>query len=288
MSLDSIGYHEDKHPSDSFGMVSGTPITDHLSLVHGDFFKEWKRAGLGEASLILADPPYGLFGRELKNMAWDVPLDLARMETYFSKLLKPAGLVIIFCDINLLMDLMNSFSNRLEYKHFHIWKKPGGLPVNMTRPINDSEFILVFKQAGARVSTLTFNPEGMGETGPAYIKRNYSSEIPTRRMRKSKINQNLNGKRFPKTIIEAPGKPNMEAQERTDHPTQKPVVLMRKLIRTYSNAGDLVCDPFMGSGSTLVACHHENRKGVGFEIDEGYFSMASKRIRRETSQERLF
>lgn len=281
------GNHETPQPSVSGYQVSDLPITDNLNLIHGDFFHHWKRPGLGKVDLILADPPYGLFGKELKNMVWDVPLDLARLELHFSKLLKPEGQAIIFCDLNLFVDLM-SFSKHLEFKHYHIWKKPGGMPVNLTRPINDSEFILVFKQTGMKVKELTFNIEGMGVNGSPYQKANFNSDVSTRRMRKSKTNKNLNGKRFPKTIIEAPGKPNMEADERTDHPTQKPVILLRKLIRTYSNTGDLICDPFMGSGSTMVACHNENRKGVGFEISDEYFSMASKRILQETSQESLF
>ena len=62
------------------------------------------------------------------------------------------------------------------------------------------------------------------------------------------------------------------------HPTQKPVLLLEDLIKTFSNEGDLVVDMTMGSGSTGVACKNLNRKFIGIELDEGYFNIAKDRI----------
>ena len=62
------------------------------------------------------------------------------------------------------------------------------------------------------------------------------------------------------------------------HPTQKPVLLLEDLIKTFSNEGDLVVDMTMGSGSTGVAAKNLNRKFIGIEMDEGYFNIAKKRI----------
>lgn len=62
------------------------------------------------------------------------------------------------------------------------------------------------------------------------------------------------------------------------HPTQKPVLLLEDLIKTFSNEGDLVVDLTMGSGSTLVACQNTNRNGIGIEQDEKYFEIAKQRI----------
>ena len=62
------------------------------------------------------------------------------------------------------------------------------------------------------------------------------------------------------------------------HPTQKPVLLLEDLIKTFSNDGDLVVDMTMGSGSTGVAAKNLNRKFIGIEMDEGYFNIAKKRI----------
>ena len=62
------------------------------------------------------------------------------------------------------------------------------------------------------------------------------------------------------------------------HPTQKPVLLLEDLIRTYSNEGNTVLDFTMGSGSTGVACVNTNRNFIGIELDNDYFNIATERI----------
>ena len=63
------------------------------------------------------------------------------------------------------------------------------------------------------------------------------------------------------------------------HPTQKPVLLLEDLIKTFSNENDLVVDLTMGSGSTGVACKNTNRNFIGIEQDENYFNIAQQRIK---------
>ena len=63
------------------------------------------------------------------------------------------------------------------------------------------------------------------------------------------------------------------------HPTQKPVLLLEDLIKTFSNENDLVVDLTMGSGSTGVAAQNTNRKFIGIEMDENYFKIAETRIK---------
>lgn len=62
------------------------------------------------------------------------------------------------------------------------------------------------------------------------------------------------------------------------HPTEKPVDFMEFLVRNSSCKGDIIFDPFMGSGSTGVACLNTNRNFIGIELDEGYFEIAKERI----------
>ena len=62
------------------------------------------------------------------------------------------------------------------------------------------------------------------------------------------------------------------------HPTQKPVLLLEDLIKTFSNENDLVVDLTMGSGSTGVAAKNTNREFIGIELDENYFNIAKERI----------
>lgn len=62
------------------------------------------------------------------------------------------------------------------------------------------------------------------------------------------------------------------------HPTEKPTALLETYIENSSKQGDIVLDPFMGAGSTGIACKHTGRKFIGIEIDENYFNAAKKRI----------
>jgi len=68
------------------------------------------------------------------------------------------------------------------------------------------------------------------------------------------------------------------------HPTQKPTALLEQLIRNNSKPGDTVLDPFMGSGSTGMACVRSKRDFIGIEIDETYYLTAREEIRKAQSQ----
>ena len=72
------------------------------------------------------------------------------------------------------------------------------------------------------------------------------------------------------------------------HPTQKGVDHIRQYLQTFTNEGDVVLDPFIGSGTTAVACVKEKRHFIGFEIDSGFFGKANKRILNEQQQLTLF
>ncbi len=75
--------------------------------------------------------------------------------------------------------------------------------------------------------------------------------------------------------------------DRTPHPTQKPVAVMKYLIELLSYPGDTVLDPFMGSGTTGVACVQTGRSFIGIEIDPGYFAIAQRRIAEAQLQVRM-
>ena len=80
-----------------------------------------------------------------------------------------------------------------------------------------------------------------------------------------------------KTILSVPNVRNKM------HPTEKPVELMQILIENSSNENDTVLDPFMGSGSTGIACLNTNRNFIGIELDKTYFDIAKERIENETN-----
>jgi len=68
--------------------------------------------------------------------------------------------------------------------------------------------------------------------------------------------------------------------ERTSHPTQKPLDLIKILIRASSKERDIVFDPFMGSGTTAVVCKQLNRKFIGFEINPDYCKIVEERLKK--------
>lgn len=73
-----------------------------------------------------------------------------------------------------------------------------------------------------------------------------------------------------------------------EHPTEKPLRLMRELVGLFTNHGDLVCDPFMGSGTTGMAATAMGRRFVGIERDPKWFSLAMRRIEEAQRQSDLF
>ena len=80
---------------------------------------------------------------------------------------------------------------------------------------------------------------------------------------------------YPRQVLE------FASEGQTVHPTQKPVVLMEYLIKTYTNEGEAVLDFTMGSGTTGVACINTSRNFIGIERDDKYFDISVKRIRSE-------
>ncbi len=79
-----------------------------------------------------------------------------------------------------------------------------------------------------------------------------------------------------------------DIREDKEHPTQKPIALMKWIINNYTQPGSTILDPFMGSGTTGVACAQTGRNFIGIEIDPGYFEIAQRRIHDAEQQPLLF
>ena len=73
-----------------------------------------------------------------------------------------------------------------------------------------------------------------------------------------------------------------DSKDKRYHPTQKPTELLRLLIEMFSEEGDTILDPFIGSGSTAIACINTKRNYIGFELDEHYYNVAVDRISEHT------
>jgi DNA modification methylase len=166
-------------------------------------------------------------------------------------------------------------SNLTDFKYDWTWQKPKGTGhLNAKKmPMRDKEDIVVFysKQCTYnpqfKVGTPYKNKAGKDHSATTSMTDNYGAFTNFR-------NDN-DGKRYPKQVLNFP-----VVERGTVHPTQKPVVLMEYLIKTYTNEGETVLDFTMGSGTTGVACVNTDRNFIGIELDEGYFKIAQERIQR--------
>jgi site-specific DNA-methyltransferase (adenine-specific) len=221
--------------------------------------------------LILADPPYGT-----TNIAWDKTPDLALMWSHFEDILKPTGLVVLTCNQPFTSLLV--ISNRKWFKYDLVWSKnkSGSPGLAKIRPLRTHEDILIFSpSAGTKT---TYNPQM--EEGEAYSRKPPARTRCNNHGYGFKANKSIvnHGTRYPKSVLQISR--DFSAQQQV-HPTQKPVPLMEWLLLTYSNEGDVVFDPYMGSGSTGVAAVRHGRKFVGCETEKPYFKIAKKRVFKE-------
>jgi len=109
------------------------------------------------------------------------------------------------------------------------------------------------------------NNTGMGDLTGSYAPK-YEMIIFAHKGRRL-----LNGRRDPDIL-------HFNRTGNKNHPTEKPVDLLKYLIEKSSEVGDVVLDPFLGSGSTAVACLYANRKYIGIEIDPTHYEVAHQRV----------
>jgi site-specific DNA-methyltransferase (adenine-specific) len=73
-----------------------------------------------------------------------------------------------------------------------------------------------------------------------------------------------------------------------EHPTQKPIAMMQRIVGQFSNEDEIIFDPFAGSGTTIVACEQMRRRWIGCELDPKYINVIESRLAAERSQGKLF
>jgi DNA modification methylase len=100
-------------------------------------------------------------------------------------------------------------------------------------------------------------------------------------VKKERLNE-LDGKTWEKYSISVWDIVKTPDEMKLKHPAMFPVELCRRLIQIYTKKGDLVIDPFVGSGSTMVACKELGRRGVGIDINEKFVKLAQKRLSQES------
>ncbi len=223
-----------------------------------------------KVDMILVDPPYGTTACK-----WDSIIPLEPMWKQSKRVIKPNGAIVMTASQPFTSALV--VSNIEMFKHEWIWiKNRGSNFANTVRePMKEHESVLVFSRG-----KWVYNKQMQERTGGA---RGWGGVVQKDKGGKTDAYNNFTGtdivlknKRVPSSWQKFN---TASGSEKTKHPTQKPVVLMEYLIKTYTNEGETVLDFTMGSGTTGVACKNLNRNFIGIELDEDYFDIAVNRIK---------
>ena len=247
-------------------------ITDKI--INQDLFTALDFLPNSFVDLLFIDPPYNLYKRfhsgsfnivnSLKYEEW--------MESWLGRLvhlLKLNASVYICCDWRASAAVYNSGSKYFTLRNRITWEREKGRGAK-TNWKNCSEDIWFFTKS----NNYTFNIDDVK------IKRKVLAPYRENGSPKDWIAEGKSNFRIthPSNIWTDITVPFWSMPENTDHPTQKPEKLLAKIILASSNKGDMVFDPFLGSGTTAVTAKKLGRKFCGIEVDEYYCLLAQKRL----------
>ncbi len=228
---------------------------DGITIYHGDCRDILPT--LEPVDLVLTDPNYGV-----TQNAWD---DLAITKECFDLITVP---LVCTCQNPASAELIVRYRKRFKWSD--VWEKTQavGFLNCKVMPMRQHEDILIFASGKIpyypQMSLKTkanIRPHGSTNASTNYGKYNNTRyrSIPV-------------GETYPRSIV------TFANSQGGLHPTQKPLLLFSYLVSSFSTTGDTVLDPFMGSGTTLVAAKQLGRKAIGIEIEEKYCEIAVKRL----------
>jgi DNA modification methylase len=249
-----------------------------LTLIQGDSLKILPTLPSESVDLVILDPPY-LAPEQKPNLKKEFVSAVVEKKSYASifpelyRIMKENSDLLMFGHLPTFMRLgQKILDSGFKYCVDIAWVKP--IPVNFLqagkKPLSQHETIAVFYKGKLR-----FNEEGSKTKGKPYtmfrsgVHGFYNVNIV------STVNE---GFRHMTDVLFAPNKVAMKHEERFAHPTQKPLELIKRLISAFSFEGETVLDPFLGSGTTMVATQELKRNCIGIEIEPKYIEMAKRRL----------
>ncbi|MGZ8249083.1 DNA-methyltransferase [Methylomagnum sp.] len=230
--------------------------------------------------MVFADPPYNIkkadwdsFESQEHYIEWSI-----RWISQASRVLKPTGSLYVCGFSEILADLKHPASHYFKHCRWLVWhyKNKANLGSDWGR---SHESIIHFRKSDATklniddvrvpygAQTLKYPSHPQAETSAYGKGSGKSRENWTPHPKGAK----------PKDVIDIPTTCNGMG-EKTPHPTQKPEELVRKFVLASSNEGDLVIDPFSGSGTTVVVAEQLNRHWMGCDLEAQYNQWAIERI----------
>jgi site-specific DNA-methyltransferase (adenine-specific) len=222
---------------------------------------------LRDASIdtLITDPPYGN-----TNIAWDKTVNWPLFWTAAHRICKPKSPIVLFACGKFVNKLINT--NPSHYRYDLVWEKNlavGFLDANR-KPLRSHESILVFAH---QFRGSTYNPQMT--VGKSHVRSGGISRAVHYSMPKRSLPDVVTNLYHPRSILKFN---NTRAGGKSLHPTQKPLDLMKWLVRTYSNRNEIILDPFSGSGSTLIAAAADGRRAIGVEQNEEYCETIATRL----------
>lgn len=217
-----------------------------IEIYNADCLEKLKNIPDNSVDLVVTDPPYVLDNhgggawKNRKHYTEIRPLSDGFSDEILDELCRVMKKIncYFFCSLKQIVQLHDYFVNKRKcYWNLLTWHKTNPIPACNNRYINDTEFILFFREKGVEI-------HGTYDTKKTY----YVTPL------------------------------NTKDKKLYNHPTCKPVEILQNLILNSSLENEIVLDPFMGSGSTGVACLNTNRHFIGIELDKKYFEIAKERL----------
>ncbi len=239
-------------------------------LVHADCFDVFPYIADESVQLILCDLPYNVTG-----LKWDCLLNMQELWKHYERIIKPNGAIVLTAMQPFTTELI--ISNKKMFKYTWVWNKvkPGNFLTAKLKPMQNHEDIVIFSKANTancNKNNMLYIPQLEKREKARKYKKEADSDIYARKNTTS-IEYTTDFK-YPKSILEI----SNANQKNKLHPTQKPLELMKYLIKTYSNEDDVVMDNCMGSNTTGLACKELNRQYIGIEKDKNYYDVSVSRV----------
>lgn len=247
-----------------------------ITLWQGDCLELMKSIPDKSVDMILCDLPYGTTACK-----WDSVIPFESLWWQYNRIIKDNSAIVLFGQEPFSSKVR--MSNLEMYRYDWIWKKqrPSNFQLMGYQAGRVHENIMVFSKAKAcytkNGNSMMYNPQFVEREKPRTSNVKIYGDTSTNILHNYKNGVKDNIKtythKYPISILEF----NTVERDKL-HPTQKPVSLIEYLIKTYTNEGETVLDNCMGSGSTGVACVNTNRRFIGIELDDTYFTIAKERI----------
>ncbi len=233
-------------------------------ILNGDCLELMDYISDASIDMILCDLPYGTTACK-----WDTIIPFDKLWVQYERVIKPNGVIVLTAAQPFTSALV--MSNTGLFKYALIWDKVAVTNPMLAKkqPMRCHEDICVFYKKPP-----TYNPQMREGTKWSRAGKKHHTTGTLGQSKLINSGSDESEMKYPKSILTF----SNANKTLNTHPTQKPVALFEYLIKTYTNAGDLVLDNCAGSGTTAIACINTNRNYIVMEQDEKYFELMKARI----------